>query len=66
MVKKLFDGTSRMTKESSEHVTLLKEMSTAPAGTTIAGLAHFDCTAIRGNMMDAIRMACKRSIELGN
>ncbi|WFS63123.1 pyrroline-5-carboxylate reductase [Pseudodesulfovibrio thermohalotolerans] len=65
MVKKLFRGASLMAEQSSEHVSMLKEMSIAPAGTTIAALAHFDRTAVRGNIMDAIRMAYARSVELG-
>lgn len=65
MVKKLFSGSSRMAELSEQHVSMLKEMSIAPAGTTIAALAHFDRTAVRGNIMDAIRMAYNRSIELG-
>ncbi|MEF2145499.1 MAG: pyrroline-5-carboxylate reductase [Desulfovibrionaceae bacterium] len=65
MVKKLFRGASLMAEQSKEHVSMLKEMSIAPAGTTIAALAHFDRTAVRGNIMDAIRKAYDRSIELG-
>ncbi|WP_319468686.1 pyrroline-5-carboxylate reductase [uncultured Pseudodesulfovibrio sp.] len=65
MVKKLFSGASLMAERADEHVSMLKEMSIAPAGTTIAALAHFDRTAVRGNIMDAIRMAYVRSIELG-
>jgi len=65
MVKKLFRGASLMAEQSQEHVSMIKEMSIAPAGTTIAALTHFDRTAIRGNIMDAIRMAYNRSIELG-
>ncbi|MBI9113307.1 pyrroline-5-carboxylate reductase [Maridesulfovibrio ferrireducens] len=65
MVKKLFRGSSLMAEQSKEHVSMIKEMSIAPAGTTIAALVHFDRTAIRGNIMDAIRMAYTRSIELG-
>ena len=65
MVKKLFRGASLMAEQSQEHVSMIKEMSIAPAGTTIAALTHFDRTAIRGNIMDAIRMAYTRSIELG-
>jgi len=64
MVKKLFSGASLMAENMDEHVSMLKEMSIAPAGTTIAALAHFDRMAIRGNIMDAIRMAYARSIEL--
>lgn len=65
MVKKLFSGSSLMAENSTEHVSMLKEMSIAPAGTTIAALTHFERTALRGNIMDAIRMAYNRSIELG-
>jgi len=65
MVKKLFSGASLMAEQSTDHIAILKDISTAPAGTTTAALAHFDRTAIRGNMMDAIRMAYNRSIEIG-
>lgn len=65
MVKKLFSGAARMAETSDEHVSLLREASIAPAGTTIAALAHFERTAIRGNVMDAIRRAHDRSVALG-
>lgn len=65
MVKKLFAGASRMAETSAEHVSMLKEMAIAPAGTTIAALTHFDRTAVRGNIMDAVRKAYERSRELG-
>jgi pyrroline-5-carboxylate reductase len=65
MVKGLFSGASLMAQRSPEHIGLLREMSTAPAGTTTAALAHFDRTAVRGNIMDALRRACDRSAELG-
>lgn len=65
MVKKLFRGSSIMANESKEHISILKEISTAPAGTTVAALAHFDRKAVRGNIMDAIRIAFVRSVEIG-
>ena len=65
MVKKLFSGSSIMAEQSAEHITLLKETAVAPAGTTIAALAHFDRTAVRGNIIDAVRTAYERSVELG-
>lgn len=65
MVKKLFRGASLMAEQSPQHISLLREMSVAPCGTTIAALAHFDSTAVRGNIMDAIRVAFKRSVEMG-
>lgn len=65
MVKKLFSGAGQLAYGSNEHISILKDMSTAPAGTTVAGLAHFDRTAVRGNIIDAIRKAFDRSIEMG-
>jgi len=65
MVKKLFRGASLMAEQSDRHISLLREMSVAPCGTTIAALAHFDRTAVRGNIMDAIRAAFNRSVEMG-
>lgn len=65
MVKGLFSGASLMAEGSPEHVSMLKEVSTAPAGTTTAALAHFDRTAVRGHIMDALRRAFVRSVELG-
>ena len=65
MVKKLFRGASLMAEQSEKHISLLREMSVAPCGTTIAALAHFDRTAVRGNIMDAIRVAFNRSVEMG-
>ncbi|MDD3311787.1 pyrroline-5-carboxylate reductase [Pseudodesulfovibrio sp.] len=65
MVKKLFRGASLMAEQSDRHIALLREMSVAPRGTTIAALAHFDRTAVRGNIMDAIRAAYDRSVEMG-
>ncbi|WP_027176431.1 pyrroline-5-carboxylate reductase [Desulfovibrio aminophilus] len=65
MVKKMFRGASLMAEQSTLHISLLREMSVAPRGTTIAALAHFDHAAVRGNIMDAIRVAFNRSVEMG-
>lgn len=65
MVKKLFRGSSIMADQSKEHISILKEISTAPAGTTVAALAHFDRKAVRGHIMDAIKIAFARSVEIG-
>ncbi|MGE4442160.1 MAG: pyrroline-5-carboxylate reductase dimerization domain-containing protein [Desulfomicrobium sp.] len=64
MVKKLFRGSSIMTGQVKEHISILKEISTTFAGTTVAALTHFDRKAVRGNIMDAIRIAFARSIEI--
>ena len=65
MVKKLFYGASHMALFTEEHISMLKEMSIAPAGTTIAALNHFDRSGLRGTMIDAIEQAFIRSKELG-
>ncbi|NLW82152.1 MAG: hypothetical protein GXY42_10840 [Desulfovibrionales bacterium] len=54
-----------MASQSKEHISILKEISTAPVGATVAALVHFDRKAIRGNIMDAIRMAFVRSVKIG-
>lgn len=66
MVKKLFRGASLMAEQSTQHISLLREMSVAPCGTTVAALAHFDNNAVRGKIMDAIRVAFNRSVEMGS
>ena len=65
MVKKLFSGAGRMAETSAAHISTLREMAIAPAGTTIAALAHFERTAVRGHVMEAIGKAFDRSVELG-
>ncbi|WP_432736622.1 pyrroline-5-carboxylate reductase [Maridesulfovibrio sp. FT414] len=65
MVEKLFEGSTKLSKESKLHVAHLREMVTSPAGTTVKALVHLDRTATRGNIIDAIRKSYERSIELG-
>lgn len=65
MVEGLFLGSSKLAAESDKHVSVLREMVTSPAGTTIEALIHMDRTAMRANLIDAIRASYERSIELG-
>ncbi|WP_147821404.1 pyrroline-5-carboxylate reductase [Salidesulfovibrio onnuriiensis] len=65
MVLALFDGSVSMAAESDEHISVLREMVSSPAGSTIRALAHMDRTATRGNILDAIVEAYERNIELG-
>ncbi len=65
MVKGLFKGSTALARESEHHVSILREMVSSPAGTTIAALNHLDRTAVRGAIIDAVRAACERSKEMG-
>lgn len=65
MVEGLFTGSAQLAATSDQHVSVLREMVTSPAGTTVEALIHMDRTAMRANMIDAIRACYERSIELG-
>lgn len=65
MVKKLFEGSAKLSIESDRHVSELREMVTSPAGTTVQALVHLDRTATRANIIDAARKSFERSIRLG-
>jgi len=65
MVQALFDGSVQMAAGTDEHISVLREMVSSPAGSTIRALAHMDRTATRGNILDAIVEAYERNIELG-
>ncbi len=57
-------GTLKMLEEEEIHPTLMKEMITSPGGTTIAGLAVLEESAVKGNIIKAIEKAMKRAKEL--
>lgn len=65
MVNGLFTGSAKLAAESGIHVSKLREMVTSPAGTTIQALNHFDRSALRGSIIDAVELCCERSKELG-
>lgn len=65
MVLALFDGSVTMAIDTDEHISVLREMVSSPAGSTIRALAHMDRTATRGNIVDAVVEAYERNIELG-
>ncbi len=65
MVMGLLQGSSRLAAESGEHLSVLREMVTSPAGTTIRALAHMDRQAVRAAILDAVEASYKRSKELG-
>jgi pyrroline-5-carboxylate reductase len=57
-------GTLKMLEEEGLHPTVMREMVTSPAGTTIAGLAMLEESAFKGNIMKALEAASKRAREL--
>lgn len=65
IVKALFSGSAKLAEESDLHLAELREMVTSPAGSTIRAIIHFERTALRGNVIDAVTEAYHRNIELG-
>lgn len=65
MVKGLFSGSAALAEQSEEHLSVLREMVTSPAGTTIAATNLMDVRAVRGAIIDAVKASCARSKELG-
>jgi pyrroline-5-carboxylate reductase len=57
-------GTLKMLEEEGIHPTLMKEMITSPAGTTISGLAILEESAFKGNIIKAVEISTKRAKEL--
>ncbi|EMG36754.1 pyrroline-5-carboxylate reductase [Desulfocurvibacter africanus PCS] len=65
MVLGLLTGSGKLAAEGGEHLSVLREMVTSPAGTTIRALVHMDRQAVRAAIIDAVEASYKRSIELG-
>ncbi|QLA19421.1 pyrroline-5-carboxylate reductase [Desulfolutivibrio sulfoxidireducens] len=65
VVIELLRGSVKLADESDHHVSLLREMVTSPAGTTIEALLHLDRSAVRAAIIEAVAMARDRSRELG-
>lgn len=64
IVEGLFAGSVKLAGQSGTHLSLLREMVTSPAGTTVAALTHLDRQAVRAAIMDAVAQAMRRSREL--
>ena len=65
IVKALFSGSAKLAEEGGMHLAELREMVTRPAGSTIRATMHFDRMAMRGTIVDAVREAYDRNVELG-
>lgn len=58
-------GSARMLVEGEDSPTVLRERVSSPGGTTMAAVATLDAHATRAAVVDAIRAATERSVELG-
>ncbi|MFA7165564.1 MAG: pyrroline-5-carboxylate reductase [Desulfoplanes sp.] len=65
MVKGLFSGTVKMCIEQDASISQLRDMSTSPAGTTMAGLNAMDKHGVRYGLLNCVEKATKRSREIG-
>jgi len=59
-------GSARLVRESGKHPAVLKDMVTSPGGTTIEALVSMENDCFRAAVINAVRSAFERSIELGN
>ena len=65
LVVKTVLGSTLLTIESGKHPASLRDMVTSPGGTTIAGMHALEKGNFRASIMDAVKAATDRSIELG-
>jgi len=59
-------GTGRWLQENDFRPSVLKDMVTSPAGTTIAGIKALEDGGLRAAVMEAVMAATRRSRELGS
>lgn len=59
-------GSVKLLQQTKEHPAVLRSRVTSPGGTTIAGLHVLEKYGFQGIVMDAVKAATQRSIELGN
>uniref|UniRef100_I2PZT1 Pyrroline-5-carboxylate reductase n=1 Tax=Desulfovibrio sp. U5L TaxID=596152 RepID=I2PZT1_9BACT len=65
IVSGLIEGTAKLAAQSGIHPSILREMVTSPAGTTIEALMHLDRQAVRASVIDAVAASRDRSKALG-
>ncbi|NCO33901.1 MAG: pyrroline-5-carboxylate reductase [Armatimonadetes bacterium CG2_30_59_28] len=58
-------GASEMVLTTGRHPGALKDMVTSPGGTTIAGIYELERGKFRATVMNAVKAATERSVELG-
>lgn len=65
MVLQTFYGSAVYAMASGKPASELRAMVTSPAGTTAAGLLELEHSAVRASIIDCVRAAYERSVELG-
>lgn len=65
MVLQTFAGAAAYAQESGKSAAELRAMVTSPAGTTAAGLLELEKGAVRAAVIEAVRAAYARAVELG-
>lgn len=59
-------GAAEMVRTTGLHPAVLRDQVTSPGGTTIAALAVLEKQGLRASLIEAVRTAMARSIELGS
>ncbi len=59
-------GAALLAAQSSESASVLRQRVTSPGGTTEAAVKRLDSTAVKQHIIDAVRAASDRSIEMSN
>ncbi len=58
-------GAAQMVLETGKHPAALRDEVTSPGGTTIAGLEQLEAHGLRNALIQAVRKATERSLQLG-
>ena len=58
-------GAAKMVLETGHHPAVLRDQVTSPGGTTAAGLEQLEALGLPNALIQAVRKATERSVELG-
>ena len=59
-------GSTELLLESGKHPSVLSDMVTSPGGTTIEALVSMENDGLRAAVINGVKAAFDRSVELGN
>ncbi len=57
-------GSAKMVLETEKHPGVLKDMVCSPGGTTIEGVVSLEENGLRASIIEAVRIATKKSKDL--